>query len=113
LKLFVEIPKDKSKAAFIKLRNIVVQILKYCTDNDEDSVRQGAVTVIEGLESEFKESFLEVATSKGYSTIQARGMIAEYWTAMAEAVSRGFFSITSDIEWGFHSVSWRHMDRNM
>jgi hypothetical protein len=61
--------KGKSKATFIKLRNIVVQILKYCTDNDEDSVRQGAVKVIEGLESEFKESFLEVTTSKGYSTI--------------------------------------------
>jgi hypothetical protein len=61
LKLFVDFPKGESKATFIKLQNIVVQILKYCTDNDEDSVRQGAVKVIEGLESEFKESFLEVA----------------------------------------------------
>jgi hypothetical protein len=80
LKLFVEIPKGKSEATFIKLRNIAVQILKYCTDNDEDSVRQGAVKVIEGLKSEFKELFLEVATSKGYSTIQAGVMSAEYWT---------------------------------
>jgi hypothetical protein len=88
LKLFIEITEGKSKAAFIKLQNIVVQILKYCMDNDEeDSVRQGAVKVIEGLKSEFKESFLEVATSKGYSTIQARVMSAEYWTAMAEAAN--------------------------
>jgi hypothetical protein len=28
-KLFIEIPKGKSKATFIKLRNIVVQIVKY------------------------------------------------------------------------------------
>jgi hypothetical protein len=84
-KLFVEIPKGKSKEAFIKLRNIVIQILKYCMDRDKDSVRQGAVKVIAGLESEFKESFLQVATSKGYSTIQARCvMSAEYWTVMAE-----------------------------
>jgi hypothetical protein len=80
LKLFVEIPKGKSEATFIKLRNIAVQILKYCTDNDEGSVRQGAMKVIEGLKSEFKELFLEVATSKGYSTIQAGVMSAEYWT---------------------------------
>jgi hypothetical protein len=86
-KLFVEIPKGKSKATFIKLQNIVVQILKYCTDNDEDSVRQGAVKVIEGLESEFKESLLEAATSKGYSTIQTGVMSAKYWTAMAEAAN--------------------------
>ena len=87
-KLFIEIPKGKSKATFIKLRNIVVRIVKYCTaDNDEDSVRQGAVRVIAGLESEFKESFLEVATAKGYSTSQAGVMSAEYWTAMAEAAN--------------------------
>jgi hypothetical protein len=86
-KLFIEIPKGKSKATFIKLRNIVVQIVKYCTDNDEDSLRQGAVKVIAGLESEFKESFLEVAKEKGYSTIQAGVMSAEYWTAMAEAAN--------------------------
>jgi hypothetical protein len=87
-KLFVEIPKGKSKATFIKLRNIVVRIVKHCTDNDEGSLRQGAVKVIEGLKSEFKESFFEVATSKGYSTIvQAGVMSAEYWTAMAEAVN--------------------------
>jgi hypothetical protein len=61
--------------------------VKYCTDNDEDSLRQGAVKVIEDLESEFKESFLEVAMSKGYSTIQAGVMSAEYWTAMAEAAN--------------------------
>jgi hypothetical protein len=50
-------------------------------------MRQGAVKVIEGLESEFKESFLEVATSKGYSTIQAGVMSAAYWTEMAEAAN--------------------------
>jgi hypothetical protein len=38
---------------------------------DADSVRQGAVKIIAGLESEFKESFLEVAKAKGYSTSQA------------------------------------------
>jgi hypothetical protein len=86
-KLFIEIPKGKSKATFIKLRNIVVQIVKYCTDNDGDSLRQGAVKVIAGLESEFKESFLEVATDKGYTTLQAGVMSAEYWTAMAEAAN--------------------------
>jgi hypothetical protein len=84
-KLFIEIPKGKSKATFIKLRNIVVQIVKYCTDNDEDSVRQGTVKVTTGLESEFKESFLEVTKAKGYSTIQARVLSAKYWTAMVEA----------------------------
>jgi hypothetical protein len=45
-KLFIEILKGKSKATFIKLRNIVVKILKYCTDNDKDSVRQGAVNIL-------------------------------------------------------------------
>jgi hypothetical protein len=55
-----------------------VQIVKYCTDNDGDSLRQGAVKVIAGLESEFKESFLEVATDKGYSTLQARVTSAKY-----------------------------------
>jgi hypothetical protein len=50
-------------------------------------VRQGAVKVIEGRGSEFNESFLEVATSKGYSTIQAGVMSAEYWTAMAEVAN--------------------------
>jgi hypothetical protein len=44
-------------------------------------------TVIGGLESEFRESFLEVATSKDYSTIQAGVMNAKYWTAMAEAAN--------------------------
>jgi hypothetical protein len=39
------------------------------------------VKVIEGLESEFKESFLEVSRSKGYS------MSADYWTAMAEVAN--------------------------
>jgi hypothetical protein len=64
-----------------------VQIVKYCTDNDEDSRRQGAVKVITALESEFKEAFLEVAKAKGYSTSQAGVMSAEYWTAMAEAAN--------------------------
>jgi hypothetical protein len=86
-KLFIEIPKGKSKATFIKLRNIVVQIMKSCTDNDEDSLRQGAVKVITALESEFKEVFLEVAKAKGYSTSQAGVMSAKYWTAMAEAAN--------------------------
>jgi hypothetical protein len=61
--------------------------VKYCTDNDEDSLRQGAVKVITGLESEFKELFLEVARSKCYSTIQAGVMSAEYWTAMGEVAN--------------------------
>jgi hypothetical protein len=122
-KLFIEIPKGKSKATFIKLRNIVIRIVKYCTgDNDKDSLTQGEVKVIEGLKSEFKESLLEVTTSKGYSTIQAGVMSAEYWTAMSEGaklqttqqrVIQGFFSIPSDIRWWFHSVSWHHMDCNM
>jgi hypothetical protein len=86
-KLFIEIPKRKSKVAFIKLRNIVVQIVKYCTDNEEDSLRQGAVKVITALESEFKEAFLEVAKAKDYPTSQAGVMSAEHWTAMAEAAN--------------------------
>jgi hypothetical protein len=64
-----------------------VQIVKYCTDNDEDNLRQGAVKVIAALESEFKEAFLEVAKAKGYSTSQAGGMSTEYWTAMAESAN--------------------------
>jgi hypothetical protein len=48
-KLFIEIPKGKSKVTFMKLRNIVLQIVKYCADNDDDSLRQGAVKVIAGL----------------------------------------------------------------
>jgi hypothetical protein len=86
-KLFIEIPKGKSKATFIKLRNIVVQIVKYCTDNNEGSLRQGAAKLIAGLELEFKELFLEVAKVKGYTTIQAGVMSAEYWTALAEAAN--------------------------
>jgi hypothetical protein len=61
--------------------------VKYCTDNDEGSLRQGAVKVIAGLESEYKESFLEVAKVKGYTTIQAGVMSTMYWTAMAEAAN--------------------------
>jgi hypothetical protein len=64
-----------------------VQIVKYCTGNDEDSLRQGAVKVITGLESKFKESFLEVAKAKGCSTSQAGVMSAKYWTAMVEAAN--------------------------
>jgi hypothetical protein len=87
-RLFLEIPKGNSRSTYIKLRKIVVRIVKYCTDNDDEvSVRQRAVKVIEGLELEFKESFLEVARAKGYSTIQAGVMSSEYWTAMAEAAN--------------------------
>jgi hypothetical protein len=68
-KLFLEIPKGKPNATFIKLQNIVVQIVKYCTDNDNDSVRQGAVKLIPGLGLEFKEWFLQV-TKRQKATLQ-------------------------------------------
>jgi hypothetical protein len=87
LKLFVEIPKGNSKSTFIKLRNVVVRIIKYCADNDAESLQGCSTKVIAGLESSFKEAFLDVAKVKGYSTSQAGVMGAEYWTAMAEAAN--------------------------
>jgi hypothetical protein len=87
VKLFVEIPKGNSKSTFIKLRNIVVRIIKYCADNDAESLQGCSTKVIIGLESSFKEAFLDVAKLKGYSTSQAGVMGAEYWTAMAEAAN--------------------------
>jgi hypothetical protein len=86
-KLFIEIPKGKSKASSIKLQSIVVQIVKYCTNNDKYSVRQGTVKVIAGLETEFKELFFKVANTEGYSTSQAGVVSAKYWTAMTEGVN--------------------------
>jgi hypothetical protein len=43
--------------------------------------------VIAGLESEFKESFLEVTKAKGYPIGQAGVMRAKYWTAMVESAN--------------------------
>jgi hypothetical protein len=87
MKLFVEIPKGNSKSTFIKLRNIVVRIIKHCADNDAESLQGCSTKVITGLESSFKDAFLDVAKDKGYSTSQAGVMGAEYWTAMAEAAN--------------------------
>jgi hypothetical protein len=87
LKLFVEIPKGNSKSTFIKLRNIVVRIIKCCADNDAESLQGCSTKVIAGLESSFKEAFLDVAKVKGCSESQAGVMGAEYWTAMAEAAN--------------------------
>jgi hypothetical protein len=85
-KVFIENSKEKSKANFIKLGNIFVQIVKYCTDNEDYCLRQGAVKVIAGLALEFKELFLDVAKAKGYSIIQVQVMSAKYYAAMvAEA----------------------------
>jgi hypothetical protein len=87
MKLFVEIPKGNSKSTFMKLRNIVVWIIKHCADNDAESLQGCSTKVITGLESSFKDAFLDVAKDKGYSTSQAGVMGAEYWTAMAEAAN--------------------------
>ena len=43
LKPFVKIPKGNSKSTFIKLRNIFVLIIEYCTNKDGESLVWGCL----------------------------------------------------------------------
>jgi hypothetical protein len=60
-------------------------MVKHCAGNDEERLKFCATSVIRGLESEFKDLFLEVVKDKGYSTSLAGKMSAEHWNVMAKA----------------------------
>jgi hypothetical protein len=62
-------------------------MVKHCAGNNDESLKSCATSVIRGLENEFKDSFLDVAKERGYSTSLAGKMSAEYWNAMAEAAN--------------------------
>jgi hypothetical protein len=71
----------------IKLQKTITTMVKYCAADDEECLKSLATSVIGVLEIEFRDSFLEVAKDRGYSTSLAGKMSAEYWNAMAEAAN--------------------------
>jgi hypothetical protein len=87
VRLFFLVPKGVSKNTLRKLQKTIKTMVKHCAGDNEKCLKSCATSVIQGLESEFKDSFLEVAKDRGYSSSLAGKMSAEYWNAMAEAAN--------------------------
>jgi hypothetical protein len=87
LRLFFLVPKGVSKNTLQKLQKTIKMMVKHCAGDGKECLKSCATSVIQGLESEFKDSFLEVAKDRGYSSSLAGKMSAEYWNAMAEAAN--------------------------
>jgi hypothetical protein len=86
-RLFFQVPKGASKKTLRKLQKTIKTMIMHCADDDEECLKSCATSVIGSLENEFKDSFLNVAKERGYSTSMAGKMSAEYWNAMAEAAN--------------------------
>jgi hypothetical protein len=68
----------------VELGKTIKTMFKHCACNSKECLKYCASSVIQGLESEFKDLFLEVAKDRGNSTSLAGRMSAEYWNVMAE-----------------------------